>query len=396
MSIKLKLSSKDTPFSFQVTASDLKQAIERAMSVTGASSVSEDEKSHIIAAHKDKLYVIGMSPETFALVQVKNSSASGSGKFAFDPTMLFGVTKGRNALDFQYEKGKLKFKAVKTKFQGVVDTTEVGSDQLPLIDMRLKIDDKSGSVLENSVLEQVRAGIAIVALKDVYNDGILNCYIKVEKKRLSVSSFDNHHLALFSSDVKTKAKFKLAIPASTFNLIDRFIQDGDAATFNVTSKSLTVFGSGFIVHLPPLQADDGDFDMASTYVNSLGKPNVEFTFNSDCMTAVNNTLALASSEPRFYMNFDQKKNDRISIGLQGDHGSVSDSVKVDNMKRDKKSPAGVKIDPRLFSDLMQKADYKAGVSMNMYVPADRDSTGCFMVREAGDTSELVLIGTYYD
>lgn len=396
MSLKIKLSEKDTPFGFTVAASDLKRAVEHALAITAASPVSEDEKLHVLAASGKKLFVIGQTPETFCCVQVHNASTEGSGRFAFDTGLLSGVTKGRGVLEFNYtDKKKMEIKGTKSKFRGTFDTTTLEADQIPLITRRLKLSGSADGKLSSDILEHVRNGIKITSLKDIYNDSILNCFILLTKKRIEISSFDNHHLSLYAADVKTKNTFQLSLPATTFNLIDRFLSDAEAE-FYVTSKTFAVAGDDFLVHLPPIQADDAHFHLVAQYAANLGKPAASFTFNRDCMIAVNNTLALASSEPRFELAFEEKKKKgKVTISLSGDQGTMSDAIEVSDMQINNKSLNSVRVDPRLFIELIEKVDVKSGVSLNMHISKNKDAASSYVVRDAGESHELVLIGTYY-
>jgi hypothetical protein len=396
MTIKLKLSEKDTTFGFTVSATDLKRAVDHALAVTAASPVSEEEKQHVLASSGKKLYVIGMSPETFCCVEVKNAGVEGQGRFAFDSALLCGVIRGRGVLEFAYtSKKKMELKGTKSKFKGTFDTITLDSDQIPLLLHRLKVSGDADGKLDAAVLAHIRNGIKITSLKDIYNESILNCFISLTKKRIEISSFDNHHLALYSADVKSKNTFQLSLPATTFNLIDRFLDEREAE-FYVTSKTFAVAGSDFLVHLPPIQAEESHFHVVAKYASGLGKPSASFDFNKDCMVAVTSTLALASKEPRFELAFEKKKEKgRITISLSGDQGSLSDSIDVKNMEINSTSLSSVRVDPRLFIELLDKVDIAAGVSLNMHVSKDKTAASSYVVREAGDAHELVLIGTYY-
>jgi len=146
--------------------------------------------------------------------------------------------------------------------------------------------------------------------------------------------------------IKDKSSFRIALPASHFQVIDKMIE-GEQAKFFIREQHLKVEGDSFILVLPATQAEDDRYSQVANYVKSLETP----SFSCNCEVSklqlmASNLMTLHSANTKFEFNT-KDGTPNIGVTFSTTNGSASDVLKVEVIK-----PGTVKapIEPKMFMD----------------------------------------------
>lgn len=385
-----------SPFAFECESKSLIAGINKAVTVSAFSNSNDSEKHHFLIASESKLFVVGYSTETFICLCLNGVKVEGSGSIGFVPQILIGLIKNRSALRFSFDKGALSINAITGKYSASMNTVAVTEDHTPHIERMLRAKSKgAGSSMSSTLLQEIRKGVKLADLKDYYNDEQILCAIRVNKGVLDVSSHDNFHMAYYKAKVSSKNSFELAIPVTTFKLLDRFIADEEEdADFFLDSKHFRIVGKTYMVSLPPVQVDDDYFDRVPGYVKALKNPMVELKFDGAAINTVDNMFTISDDDTRLSLSVNEKGN--VGISLSTENGKISDGFKSKSVKIDGAKKVDFMIDPRIFADLFSKVRDRKEVPMRLYSKRNKGVSSCFMISASAGDSKAFLVGTYYE
>lgn len=388
------LTESKKAFSFTCDSNVIAKAINKVVTVADFSKGSEDKSVCLLASHKGALFVIGYSTETFSAFQVEGVKTSADGSFAFSPKTLLGLIKNRSDIEFTYDKGRLSFSAVKGKYSANIETSITPPEAMILVNNHLKNEKRKSTTVTGDLLETLRKAIKVCSLANLYNTDPVNSLIRASKGVLEVSAFDNSHLAYYRAKVSSEATFKMALPVAMFNLIDRFVaSEGEDVEFVMNGKQFMVFGKTYIVTLPPVQAEDAQYDLTPNYIKALKKPVAELVFMPDGIKTVDNMFTIADENSKLILNVSGKG--KVGISLTNESGSISDEFKTTATVTTKKGTFTAMIDPRVFGDLFGKCT-QSEIPMKMFQKADASVSSAFMITNHTNDSKSYLIGTYHE
>lgn len=410
--MKLKITSTGQPVDFVVDSSDLAKAIANLEQVTKFSDAAEMEKGYVIAVSKKKVYFMAYSPQTFVAVQVPAEDVStGETSFCFNPSVILGLLKGRNAVTFAHNGSALTINETKGNYNCTLVTKPVAKDLVPRLNRDLSVRP-SGTVLDTDTLESLREGIRSSELTNLYalnaSEKSLLCYITLNQGRLSVDSFDNFHIAAYRAKVSSSAKFRLALPGSTFSMVEKFIESDSAEDanldFSISAEGLTVIGQDFVLSLPSTQASDSNFAMVPSFLKTLKNPKVKFSLAKAAVATVSNMSSLASSQSatetaRFEFKVRKTaQGGRIQLSINTDSGDVKDTIKADSYDSSSAKQVAFKVDPRMFLDLFRKLRTGGPYPVELFFSDDDEEQSSFFVtKDTLDSgARLTLLGTFHE
>ena len=388
MSIKLKISDKVTPFSFVLDTKVLLESLSRLENVTGYTSKADSGRHHLFIAQKGKLYLLGYSDTTFGVIQINDATVDGKGIFnSPEPARVKQLLKNRGDMQFNYDGAKLNFKSVKGKLSGSLNASALTLDQLPRIEEYLSDKSTTDMQISPDLLTKIREGVACTRIIDPYMNETLLIYMVQKKGKLNISSHDNYHLAMFNAKVSKKSpEIKMALPASMFEVVDKFVDD-QPASFYMKSRSFTVKGENFIVGLPPVEVREESFALCNEYFSALGKPAITFKTDVGIKDAIANLMALNADGAQLTMTITPKSV--LKLHLDTDHGNASESLKVHELKMKSKKPMTANLEPPALNDLLSKIS-KGSIIVELYLNSTGDSiTQCIFRNKPSEGTDLV-------
>lgn len=381
----MKITTKPT-LQFEANAKEVQQAIQKVLSITQFVDCLDTERRHVMAVNDKAAYIMGLTPDAFACVKITDASNFKNGSLIFDPTVVQGLLKNKDALAFAGEGAELTMRALKGKYNAKIEFATLDeADQVRIEDA---LTASKAKKLANNVITAIRKGVKATELTNFYSDETILAYVKVGEKGVVVECADNFHVSCYRDKTPSKTKFRFAIPTKTFSLIDKFIGESDAQ-FALDGSQLRVQGDKFVVSLPETQVDSDMFDQVPEYIKLLKDNAVtQINFNPSSMKTIDNMFAILNEDTKMAFKVAKKG---VDISLTTRSGAVTDGFKATV----KGEPRTVHIDPRIFNDLFKKINGDE-VPMSFHV-MKKGAASCFkIVSEQSETAQLIQIGTFYD
>ena len=335
-----------TPFSFVANCKNLDATIKKVASVL-ATTVGGN---FYIATENKRVYVVGLSGDTFVRIALHEVKADADGAFLFKYEDMVGLIKNRNEMSFTFSGATCDFKQVKGAYKGSLTLAPITTDQQTSCENFLKEKSKGDIVLPSELLSLIKEGLRATNIKDVYQNATLMSYITLtEDGKLAISSFDSQHFGQFIADSgHKKIAFQAALPASHFAMIDQIAAGADSK-FAFAGGSLRVSGKGFTIVLPATQAEETSYNLVDQFVQNLEKPVFKCIVNLDTLnTITDNLFTLYNANTSFTLSY-KEGAPKLGISFTTPSGTASDSMTVKTGKVASTVKAGV--DPRLLKDV---------------------------------------------
>jgi hypothetical protein len=350
--MKLKISAAPCKFKFVAESSEMDKAVSKIVAVV-TSQGSSAIKGFLIVVSKTGTALVGYTPDTYIYVVLRSSVSTGFGCIAFNHQTLQGLIKNRGELEFVYEGKEIAFRATKGKYSGTFNAEQFTDEQASVIDAELnRSESQQDVVMPKSVLTALKEGVNLTAVKDVFTSEALLSYMTLSPKgTLSVSSFDKHHFGLYTAAVDAKGMtFKVALPSSHFNMIDR-LAESESVKFYVRSESLRIEGDYFAMILPSTQTDEGNYSVISGYLKELDKSTFSCVVETSKLSAtVDNLFTLLIAKTSAILDLSNKQGSAmLCLKFGSSSGSAGDAIKVSDLDSIGMS---AKIDPRILKDLI--------------------------------------------
>lgn len=335
-------------FKVQFDPKRLADAISKATAVVATSSAPQG-KNFLLSVEDKTMSVMAFSSDTFVRLPVECSEVKGSGLFGFTPENLTGVIKNRSEMIFAYDGADCAFSLVKGKYKGSFVTLPLSHDlDSVLSSFQSKLEaNKGANKISREIMLRIREGLQLTAIKDVYTSKPLISYLSVEKDKLSVSTLDSNHFAYYESEVSVKKPFKIALPMSHFNVIDKVATDDSHAEFEASNTHLRIQSGEVDMILPATQAEDDAFDLVPNFLSQQKKAHMVAKYDHESLqTVIENLYTLYTVNSK--LQFSHAQGDStIKVAFTTQAGSASDAVKVKVLTDSKFSE---NVDPRLFKD----------------------------------------------
>lgn len=349
--IDLTLKKTLNPFKFSAVCADLEALLAKVNFVLGSSN--SQNKTHLFISTGKKLVILGYNQDTACSLLVKNAEVEGDGVFSFDPTLFLGVIKKRSLLKFSYTGSVLEFKLAKGNYKGSLVTLPITEEHKTFVNKFLSKKDEAKATKATSIppelLSVLTSSIEHTAITNIHepDKGMLN-YIQLDEGKLVVSAFDQHHFSMCTTKVKSKASFKIAMPAAHFSIISKVVADNEAKFF-FRPEAIRVEGSDYVLSLPASQTTEENFGTMRKYVKALGEPHYAANYSHEKLnTCIENLFTLNSINSNFALGFDDAN---LSITFSTPNGSATDSIKIKATKF--KKPGKISIKPQILRDLLK-------------------------------------------
>jgi DNA polymerase III sliding clamp (beta) subunit (PCNA family) len=347
-----------------------------------------DDTKFVIAAIKgqgkkiDGVYLIGTSTDALASMKI-SGEVEKAGTIRVDANTLTGLLKARTECNFKTGGGKIAFKEKKGNFEAHLDAMEFDADDIRMLEHQL--NGEKTPPMDKAIVERLLAAVRRVNITDFYAKTELPVIFDIGEKIMRVYCYDEHHVALYRTKVKNKTPIRMALPAKAFTVIDKFIES-DEVSFSTSGGRFRVTSPEFTVSIPETQLEESHYTMALQYNKSLDdlKPRTTMKFDTKAVATVSNMAVLTDGETRMAIAI---ADGEVNMHVQGKGGKVSDKFKAETTGK----PLQIRVDPRIFMDLFNKAK-DMEINMNFYKIPAAMSTYRFITKT--DEGTLTLVGTY--
>lgn len=298
---------------------------------------------------------VGPTQVAFDLSSAITLKAKGQFSFGFDPKILIPALSKRAQLEAEYRKSMLSFesKGKGSKYKGEVVTLPV-HESLEAVAKAMSVE-RNGIALSKDALDAILQGAKLTKLNPIHNsekDILTN--IRARDGHLVMSSADNYHSSLFTTGkIKKLSNFHAAFPSSYFDFIAkvRTTFEDAAHSLTISEKTVTLYSDNYVVRLPAVQVEASTFDRVEQLFAGKGVNNPVLTFDLEhekLDAAVANFQSII--EAGALIEIENPNNKCVRLQLTSNYGSLSDSLKVENLENKKFKQA--RIDPDALLDSM--------------------------------------------
>lgn len=363
--MEITLSAKPGKFSFLVDSTTMVKVLDKAQGALAATPV--DQRNFFLSADGKQIFLIGCGQETYVAIKLVATDVKGTGSVGINPELVGGILKGRNALDFTIEGTKLAFKATKGKYNGDINVLPVTKEQRSAVEQFLSKKAKTAVTLTKEDLDKIYEGLAVTALKDLLQGNQLSAYLQIAKKSLSISVYDQYHMAHYKAKLGTDAELRIAVPPGLMALVTKLTDNTEAVVFTVRPEFMRVDGDDFSLVLPTLQADNDKFSTATTFLKDLDKTDFEASVSAGSLfKSITNMHTLYSANANLKITHKNKQTG-LSLAYTTGSGNASDGLSV---KIVKDSDVKIGVDPRLLLEMLQLTKDKCS-ELSLSVVTDR-------------------------
>lgn len=344
---------------FVTSSPELSAAISSVMSIALAVSKLED-CAFFVRQSKKATSVLAYSADSFASIQLSVGSASGTGLYSLDPTILQGVIRGRKNLHLKFGE-TLEYSEPKTRYSGSFAIKEVTDDQKTIIAGFLG-DVGSGIQLTAKDLAVLRTALECTNIKAVYEDMQILTYVVADNGILQVSAFENYHSSYFRAKLSTKESFKTAVKSSYFPLISK-VMNADVFNMVVLDNRIDVSSDDGRIRLslPASQVEQESYGIVAGLIADL-KDAAAYSCTLDpasLLNTVSNLTVLHKGKDN--IELEASKN-RLKLSLSSGGGRGSDTITVS----DGTGEASAKVEPTLLRDTIALLKGKSEVKFEVH------------------------------
>lgn len=359
-------------FSFTVDGGALVSVLSKVNSIASATKASDAERVFLMFASDKKLFALSYTPDTFCYMRVE-AKVKGEGYFQFDYETLVRTLKGRKELEVKVGK-QLEVKA--GRYAVKLNVSEIPGNFLTAIENYLKV--AKADKMKSSDMQKIRSAIKQVDIQDIYAGKKNNCYLVINEGKLIASSYDSFHMVILRDKV-TYRDTKVAFHSATFRLLDKFIGESDVSLY--VGRHLRVESEDFVVCLPPVQAEDAQYEIVQNYIKGLEDPVASFELNNAAIKALHNISGIISGDDKMDIAVTDGK---VEISIKSQKGSISDSYKCKTT-----GEYSFTVDPRLFLDMYRKVTLPAVVNLH---GSARGTSNIFSIKQ----DNIRMAGSYYE
>lgn len=219
-------------------------------------------------------------------------------------------------------------------------------EELPML------DHKKGSSIREKQQHEISDALSLVGISDIHEAVTANfVFIKMDKKGLTVSRFDEYHMAYFrNEDVKGKEKLDIVASIESFNVINQ-MAGKNSFKFSM-SDSIQAWNDEFELQLPLVQFEaKQSLDSVVELMGSLKANRGEFEVDKEeLFTALEKCAAVHETGKSVGVS---SSGNSIELEIKTSFGQVKTKIKGKT-----KGKVSCRIDPNLVMDTLRPSKGK--------------------------------------
>jgi hypothetical protein len=346
--------NSSTPFKLTVNKTFL-EVIKASQKATDY--LKPDVKGHYVYVNNGKTFFIGYSDDIRAVLNIDSSAVKGKGIVQVDPKLLLDILKKRDTTEITHKDGKLWLKS--GRFEAELPTEEMSAYAVETV--REIFGEREGQkvTLSDKITESIKTGIQLTRIKSLYTDDPINCYVTYDGTQLMLGGNDDFHMAVFRQKLKTMDKpFQTVFPIGIFDVISS-VFGTESVDFVFSAKDILVRTSVGRLIIPPVQEEEGGFDIIPNFLNTLQGPSLEFDFTRKFIDSILSVSPFNHSDDP--LDFEVVGSNTVKLSIDSQTGKASEVLEVDDLRGNPK--LSFDLNPRIMTDLFHT------VTKHMKAPA---------------------------
>ena len=337
-----------THLSFSAEAKVLADAVRGVKSLAG---------DHVVITSNGKsTFIIGHAKTGALVAKPLPIRAEGKGHCPLiADTFLPLVDKRKGEMQFTYDGKEIMFKG-KPRFSGSIKVAPLTEGEISVIQETLSLVPASTVSLEDIEANLLWKTIDAARIKDALYNQELTRYIQARKGTLTVTSFDNLHMAMCVATGTKIPDFKAALTDDKLDAVRKVHGDG-RISLSMTPSVFAASGPNGVMSLPPLQSSDSHWTTVQELVNRPTKVALTVTLKPErLLNSINNLCSIYESNASVEVHSSPKG---LHMTLTTAHGQVSDAIPCESVEGQAKfslEPLGMKNILSLLPDALVKIE----------------------------------------
>ena len=356
---------------FVIDGSVLAAAIGSAVKVLGKepeSLVLSDSK-----ARPNHLLLRGYADGQYITHEFPAVKVEGKFRFGVPVDRLVAVSNRRAALQFDPAAagGSISYSAVSGSYKGHIETLEVKPIDFP------KIKESDIGVMSDQLKTAIFELFPLVSLSPMFVSRDMVLFVEMPGDgRVRVAAADDFHAALAETFITSKKKkgdapeakptnddpASYTFPFKYVNVIASCFPKSLTINMGFDQAHLHIYNESTRISLPLMSTSGEDVSMAGIrkYFDDFAKKRADADFVVDVgaiKLCMNNMDGIRDTEKTSELRVSVSES-KLSLRMDSRHGSISDSLTVDNTARTK---AQIKLEPTTTQDVLSKIEGECSV-----------------------------------
>lgn len=313
----------------KVGVKELSKAISQVKNLTGGEHVT-------LYTDKNGLHVAGSGKGTsVSLTLAAEELKNGLITVGFD--LLTVTLKGRKTVTLAVTGNQLTVK--EGRYKGELTT-------LPPEEVEVKSAKAEPIKITSENQKVLSSAIDLVSLNNIYTDDPMYVWVISGKKALTVTCFDDFHMAHYHNVAANLGQINFQLSLQTFKTLNT-LSNGKSYKLELSEGTLTAYNDLFKAIMPLTQAGDHmSADMVKDYLGAL-KTEGFFSVSADKFkTLLENSVAAydGQSTP---LTIRPSKKAGLEIAIDGNFAKIKETIEATHKMKD-----GVGVDPKLLADIL--------------------------------------------
>lgn len=268
-----------------------------------------------------------------------------NGKVTLDHQLLTGVIKGRNKVEMTLKAGDLSFKEAEGRsYSGSIVV-------LPFEDVMVQAATAKPIKISSDAQTTLSHAIDLVGLNNIYTDDPMYVWVVSTKKALTVTCFDDFHMAHYHNPSVSLGDVEFQLSLNTFKTLNT-LSNGKSYKLELNDGTLTAFNESFKANMPLTQSESGmNADTVKNYLKQL-KTDGHFEVNRDQLITVLENAASAYEGNSTPLTISSNK-ERLELAIKGNYAKMKEVLKTAH-----KVKKPVSCDPSLMLDILERIEGK--------------------------------------
>jgi hypothetical protein len=313
----------------KVDVKSLTKAISQVKNLTGGEHVT-------LYVDKKGLNVAGSGKGTsVSLTLAAEETKDGVITVGFD--LLTQTLKGRKTVTLSLTGNQLIIK--EGRYKGELTT-------LPTEEVEVKSSKAEPIKITSENQKTLSAAIDLVSLNNIYTDDPMYVWVICTKKALTVTCFDDFHMAHYHNTAASLGQINFQLSLQTFKTLNA-LSNGKAYKLELADGTLTAHNDLFKAVMPLTQAGEHmSAEMVKDYLSAL-KPEGFFSVSLDKFRTLLENASAAYDGQSTPLTIRPSKKAGLELAIDGNFAKIKETVEATHKMKD-----GVSVDPKLLADIL--------------------------------------------
>lgn len=340
MSIKIE-QFKDKPFRLVFNPNQVVADIATVAALT--------KDNLILSVGKKSCHIFAVdNTGSIAARTIKTIESEGTGCLTIDREVFSQAVKNRKSdVELTFDGSAMHIKVLRGKLKAEIKTIPVVAEKVQQVNELLSIAlNTEASEMDKVQQDQLWGTIEHAAITDVMYGAELNRLVESKGGTLTVTSFDNLHMARCRSKIKGLPEFRMGLNDTYVGHLRKIMGDSGIKVVMSSSFFLAHSESG-LLYMPPRQVQDSEWTTVNEFLNNKVKYPLTLKTTAGRMLAVLDNLCAVYEQSASIECAATKGG--LSMKIATSYGSASDLMPCEELE----GKGGFNIEPMTIKNVLE-------------------------------------------